>query len=114
MARTPPLSGGLPEPVQRPALAMAAQCFPPFFLLAAIYAGAVVPLWLAILGGAIRPNVYLDPVSWHAHEMIYGFTVAVIAGFLLTAVGNWTQRETMVGGPLLGLAGLWAAGRVVM
>jgi len=79
-----------------------------------LYAVLIIPLWLAVLAEQAKPTTYLDPMSWHAHEMIFGFSVAVIAGFLLTAVGNWTQRETLVGAPLLGLAGLWVIGRVAM
>ena len=51
---------------------------------------------------------------WHAHEMIFGFTLAVVAGFLFTAVGNWTQRETPTGGWLAAIVALWVAGRVLM
>ncbi|MEJ7729627.1 MAG: NnrS family protein [Polyangiaceae bacterium] len=98
----------------RPRLAVSAKGFRVFFALAACYAVLIVPLWLAILGGVASPSNYLDPLSWHAHEMVFGFTVAVIAGFLLTAVGNWTQRETLIGAPLLALAGLWVLGRVAM
>jgi uncharacterized protein involved in response to NO len=85
--------------------------FRPFFLSAAAFAAAILPIWLLILTGRIHATRYLEPSTWHAHEMIFGFVLAVIAGFLLTAVGNWTQRETVVGKPLLMLAGLWLAGR---
>jgi len=88
--------------------------FRPFFLLAAVFAAAMVPLWLLIIGGTVAPRPYLDPVSWHAHEMLFGFVAAVLAGFLLTAVGNWTKRETAVGAPLAVLALLWLAGRGAM
>ncbi|HEY6079825.1 MAG TPA: NnrS family protein [Polyangiaceae bacterium] len=88
--------------------------FRPFFWLAAVFAIAIVPTWLLILGGKLQATSYLDATSWHAHEMVFGFVVAVIAGFLLTAVGNWTQRETAIGMPLLALAGLWLAGRLAM
>ena len=84
--------------------ALSAKGFRPFFLGAAAFAGVALPAWIAVLSGASLPKGYLDPVSWHAHEMLFGFTIAVIAGFLLTAVGNWTQRETVVGPPLLALA----------
>lgn len=94
--------------------ALSAKGFRPFFLGAAAFAGVALPAWIAVLSGASLPKGYLDPVSWHAHEMLFGFTIAVIAGFLLTAVGNWTQRETVVGPPLLALAGLWAAGRAAV
>jgi uncharacterized protein involved in response to NO len=98
----------------KPSLALANKGFRPFFLLAAVFAIAIVPLWLLVLNGTLATTAYLDGGSWHAHEMIFGFVAAVVAGFLLTAVGNWTQRETAVGGPLLALAGLWLAGRVAM
>lgn len=114
MARPLALVGDAPEPASPPRAAIAAKGFRPFFLLAAAFAIAIVPLWLAVIAGAARPDTYLDPVSWHAHEMIFGFTVAVVAGFLLTAVSNWTQRETVVRAPLLALAAVWAAGRVTM
>ncbi len=104
----------VPERTSRPRWAVAAKGFRPFFLLAAAFGAAFVPLWLGVLGGALRPGGPLAPAVWHAHEMVFGFAVAVIAGFLLTAVGNWTQRETAVGAPLLALAALWTAGRVAM
>jgi uncharacterized protein involved in response to NO len=88
--------------------------FRPFFLLAALFACAIVPAWLLVLSGVLGGTSYVDAVSWHAHEMVFGYAVAVIAGFLLTAVGNWTQRETVVGAPLLGLAAVWALGRFAM
>jgi uncharacterized protein involved in response to NO len=91
-----------------------AKGFRPFFLLAALYAIVMVPLWLAIVNGKLAPNEYLPPVIWHAHEMTWGFVSAVVAGFLLTAVGNWTQRETATGAPLTVLALLWVAGRLAM
>jgi len=101
-----------PDPPQ--GLPLARKGFRPFFLLAALFACMLVPSWLLVLTGKVPPPAYFDPVSWHAHEMVFGFATAVIAGFLLTAVGNWTQRETVVGGALLGLAALWAAGRIAM
>jgi uncharacterized protein involved in response to NO len=91
-----------------------AKGFRPFFALAALHAIVVVPLWLAILQGKVLPGSCLDPAVWHAHEMLGGFVTAVVAGFLLTAVGNWTQRETAVGGWLAALVVLWLAGRAAM
>lgn len=88
--------------------------FRPFFWLAAVFAIAIVPTWLLILGGKLQATSYVDATSWHAHEMVFGFVGAVIAGFLLTAVANWTQRETATGLPLLALAALWLAGRLAM
>lgn len=112
MARTlllPPL------PVSSsPALAVLAKGFRPFFLLAATYAVVIVPLWLAVLHGFTAPSSYWTAVTWHAHEMLHGFAIAVVAGFLLTAVGNWTERETATGAALALLALLWCAGRVAV
>ena len=92
----------------------AAKGFRPFFFLAAVFAALIVPIWLLIVDGVVAPIAYAGAFGWHAHEMIFGYTVAVIAGFLLTAVGNWTGRETITGTPLLALASLWALGRVAM
>lgn len=78
--------------------------FRPFFLLAGLQAGVMIPAWLVFF--------HTVPVSWHAHEMIFGYLSAVIAGFVLTAVPNWTGRLPLSGWPLAGLAGLWLAGRV--
>lgn len=81
----------------------------PFFLLSAIWAGISVPVWLATFshGGAID-------LSWHIHEMLFGFTGGVIVGFLMTAVPNWTGRMPVVGAPLAAMAALWIAGRLAM
>jgi uncharacterized protein involved in response to NO len=98
----------------RSSFALAAKGFRPFFLLASAFAVAAVPIWLMVLFRALELGVYFEPTYWHAHEMIFGFAGAVIAGFLLTAVGNWTQRETAAGPALLALCALWLAGRVVV
>lgn len=85
--------------------------FRPFFLLAGLSAGLLVMVWAFVLAGGTPPVA--DPLRWHAHEMLFGFTVAVIAGFLLTAVPNWTGRATPTGGALAALAALWLLGRVL-
>jgi uncharacterized protein involved in response to NO len=113
MATRLPLAGEA-RSVRATGAPIAAKGFRPFFLLAAAFAAAIIPLWLLALRGVIHPGGALDPITWHAHEMVFGFAVAVIAGFLLTAVGNWTARETAVGPWLLALAGLWLAGRVAL
>lgn len=88
--------------------------FRPFFLLAAIWAALAMGVWVALLTGrAVLPTAF-DPVSWHAHELLFGYLGAVIAGFLLTAVPNWTGGLPLVGWPLAGLAGLWVLGRVAV
>lgn len=94
--------------------AVLAKGFRPFFLLAAAYAAMTMPLWLLVYVGALASPTYLAPMTLHAHEMVFGFGGAVVAGFLLTAVGNWTKRETATGGALAGLCALWAAGRVAL
>jgi uncharacterized protein involved in response to NO len=104
----------MPKPASRPRWALTAKGFRLFFLLAAVFASAIVPLWILVVAGVLSPGAYLDATTWHAHEMVFGYVVAVIAGFLLTAVGNWTQRETIVGAPLLALSALWGLGRVTM
>lgn len=85
--------------------------FRPFFLGAAIWASVAIPLWLgAYAAGLVGPTL-LTPVDWHVHEMVFGFAAAVVAGFLLTAVPNWTGRMPLQGKALAGLIVLWAAGR---
>ena len=73
--------------------------FRPFFLLGAIWAALAMALWLAMLTGTATLPIRLDPVSWHAHEFLYGYLGAIVAGFLLTAVPNWTGRLPFNGWP---------------
>lgn len=94
--------------------ALFAKGFRPFFLVAALFAFSILPTWVAVFLGLLRVDSYFDPITWHAHEMIFGFAVAVLAGFLLTAVGNWTKRETLVGAPLAALCALWICGRLAV
>lgn len=106
-AEEPPRSGARPP-------ALLALGFRPFFLLAGALATAIVPLWLLVFFGKIALPARLAPASWHAHEMIFGFAAAVIAGFLLTAARNWTSLPTPSGARLAALVGLWALGRVAI
>ena len=85
--------------------------FRPFFLCAGIWAAGIMALWVPMLAGALSLPTAFDPVTWHAHEFLFGYLGAVIAGFLLTAVPNWTGRLPIVGWPLGGLAALWLIGR---
>lgn len=94
--------------------ALLAKGFRPFFLLAGVFAAVSIPVWLTVLHGRLELGAYAGALSWHAHEMLFGFTTAVIAGFLLTAVANWTGKETVRPGSLLLLVGLWALGRAAM
>ena len=88
--------------------------FRPFFLFGAIWAALVVAVWLPMLGGWLTLPTALSPVEWHAHELVYGYVPAVVAGFLLTAVPNWTGRLPVTGTPLLALVSVWAAGRLAV
>ncbi len=85
--------------------------FRPFFLAAGLYAVLMMGLWLLVLRGSLG-LVELAPAVWHGHEMLFGFAVAVIAGFLLTAARNWTGIATPSGLALAALFSLWLAGRL--
>lgn len=97
-----------------PPIPVLAKGFRPFFLLAALAAAVLVPLWVQRFGRDLPAPAYLPGMEGHRHEMLFGFTGAVVAGFLLTAVTNWTGRATAEGGRLLALAGLWVAGRLAV
>ncbi|MBC5783100.1 NnrS family protein [Ramlibacter sp. USB13] len=87
--------------------------FRPFYLLASLFAATSILLWsLQFTGHLSAP--YLPGPLWHAHEMLFGFTLAVVVGFLFTAGRNWTGLPTPTGAPLAALAGLWIAGRVLV
>ncbi len=86
--------------------------FRPFYLGAAVFALLAIPLWVAIFLGQLELKMALPPMLWHAHEMLFGFAVAVITGFLLTAVKAWTGLATPRGAFLGALALLWLAARV--
>lgn len=88
--------------------------FRPFFLGGAIWAIVAMGLWIAALIHGWPLGGDYGPVWWHAHEMVFGFAPAVLAGFLLTAIPNWTGTLPVSGAPLIGLTGLWALGRVAM
>jgi uncharacterized protein involved in response to NO len=86
--------------------------FRPFFLLAGVYAVAGMSVWLWMYGTASSPVSPLPPHLWHGHEMLYGLIGAVVAGFLLTAVPNWTGGRGFAGAPLILLVILWFLGRM--
>jgi uncharacterized protein involved in response to NO len=87
--------------------------FRPFFLLAGSAAVVLIGLWLLIYRGTLAAPDYYGALAWHGHEMLFGYTVAVVAGFLLTAVRNWTGIQTPRYRPLAGLTLLWLLGRLV-
>jgi uncharacterized protein involved in response to NO len=88
--------------------------FRPFFLSGAIWAVAVVIQWVCALSGEITLPTAFDPLAWHRHEMLFGYLGAVICGFLLTAIPNWTGRLPISGSPLAGLWSLWFVARLAM
>ena len=88
--------------------------FRPFFFLGPLWAVIALALWLANLAGGLALSTAFAPLIWHRHEMLFGFVGAIIAGFLLTAIPNWTGRLPIAGRPLAGLAALWAAARLAV
>ena len=87
--------------------------FRPFYLLASLFGALSVALWVMQYAGWLGTPYVSGPV-WHAHEMLFGFTLAVVTGFLFTAVRNWTGKPTPTGVTLAGIAALWIAGRVLV
>jgi uncharacterized protein involved in response to NO len=88
--------------------------FRPLFLGAALFAGVAVPAWILLLTGAGDSDFFSAARQWHVHEMVFGFLPAVIIGFVLTAIPNWTDRTPIRGRELRQLCILWLAGRLVM
>ena len=101
------------EPLMR-RFALFEYGFRPFFLAAGMYALVVVPVWLYFFAHHAVPFGALPAMYWHAHELMYGFVVAAISGFMLTAVPSWTGARGFAGRPLIALVLLWVAGRVAM
>lgn len=99
---------------------MLAMGFRPFFLLAGLHAATSLALWALWLGvhqaGGMIDAITIapPPFQWHAHEMLFGFATAAIAGFLLTAVPNWTGTAPIQGARLGLLVAAWLAGRVAV
>lgn len=98
-------------PLKRPLFALG---FRPFYLLAAAFAVMAILLWLGAYSGRLTFGGGLPGVTWHGHEMVFGFLAAVIAGFLLTAVRNWTGLPTPAGALLAAMAVLWLLPRVLV
>jgi uncharacterized protein involved in response to NO len=95
-----------------PALTFLTQGFRPFFLAAGLWSAAAIALWIVVLTAGIELPSRFDPLTWHIHEMLFGFVMAVIAGFILTAIPNWTKRAPVSGFSLGTLAALWLLGRI--
>jgi uncharacterized protein involved in response to NO len=92
--------------------AILTQGFRPFFLAAALWAILGIALWIAMLTTGLAMPSRFDPLTWHIHEMLFGFVMAAVGGFLLTAIPNWTKRPPIAGAALALLAGLWLLGRI--
>ncbi len=88
--------------------------FRPFFLGGAAWSVACIVLWIPQFMGEFLWRTAYPPLDWHIHEMLYGYVAAVVAGFLLTAIPNWTGRLPITGPPLMALAALWLAGRLAI
>ncbi|MBS1228361.1 MAG: NnrS family protein [Proteobacteria bacterium] len=101
------------EPANQATFALWNLGFRPFYLLASVFSAISVILWVAQFSGFL-PAAYLSGASWHGHEMLFGYAMAIIAGFLPTAVRAWTNQATPSGVPLMALAALWIAGRVLV
>lgn len=102
----------LQKPIPPGRFALFALGFRPFFLMAGLAAVILLGLWLLTVSGRIGLDTYYGQIGWHSHEMVFGFAVAVIAGFLLTAVRNWTNVQTLHGPWLAVLVGVWVLGRI--
>ena len=94
--------------------ALFAYGFRPFFLAAGLWAAFGILLWLPQYLGLMTLPTAFGPLDWHIHEMLYGYVAASVAGFLLTAIPNWTGRLPVSGWPLAGLVALWLAGRIAI
>ena len=103
-----------PNSAQRSDTAVWQLGFRPFFLAAGLWALTVMLVWMAVYSFGLQLNLAgLPPTLWHGHEMLFGYVLAVIAGFLLTAVRNWTGVQTINGALLAGLFSLWLAARLL-
>ncbi len=110
----PKPSGGIPRGLSTTGPVLFSYGFRPFFLAAALWAIAAMALWIAALTLGLNLAGDYGASHWHAHEMLFGFSSAVLAGFLLTAIPNWTGRLPVSGRPLAALFALWVIGRIAL
>lgn len=106
--------GGIPRGLSATGPVLFSYGFRPFFLGGAVWACVAMAVWIAAISGHIDIGGSYGAPAWHAHEMLFGFGSAIVAGFLLTAVPNWTGRLPVSGWPLMLLFLIWCAGRAVM
>lgn len=104
----------IPRLAPRQGPALFSYGFRPFFLGGAIYAATAVLIWVPHYFGAYNIPTAFRSVDWHAHEMLYGYLAAIMTGFLLTAIPNWTGRLPLQGAPLMMLVTVWLLGRIVI
>jgi uncharacterized protein involved in response to NO len=112
--RTPRARGPVPRGIARTGPAILSYGFRPFFLGAGVFAILAMAGWIASLATGWEVGGDYGALNWHAHEMLFGYTSAALAGFMLTAIPNWTGRLPVSGPQLLGLVVLWLGGRVAM
>jgi uncharacterized protein involved in response to NO len=106
--------GNVSRGISRTGLPLLSYGFRPFFLGAGLFAIVAMVVWIGSLTWGWEIGGDYGLVNWHAHEMLFGYTTAALAGFMLTAIPNWTGRLPVSGTPLLGLALLWLAGRIAI
>jgi len=106
--------GGIPRGQSTNGPILFSYGFRPFFLAAGLMAIATMILWILALAGELEVGGSYGAQHWHAHEMLFGFAPAVVAGFLLTSIPNWTGRLPVSGRPLMALLALWLAGRLAL
>lgn len=104
----------IPRGISRTGPALLSYGFRPFFLLAGVFAVLSMSIWIGALTLGWEVGGSYGVLNWHAHEMLFGYTSAALAGFMLTAIPNWTGRLPVSGLPLLGLVLVWLAGRLAM
>lgn len=113
-AARPGAVGGIPRLRPWAGAPLLSYGFRPFFLGAGVTAPLALLVWLGVIAHGLVPPTAFAAAAWHGHEMLFGFAMAAVAGFLLTAVPNWTGRLPLTGWPLAALAGLWLAGRLAV
>lgn len=109
-----PRRHGVPRGLRHDGPAFLSYGFRPFFLGAGVMAVLAMVLWIGALAAGWPLGGAYGAVGWHAHEMLFGFGGAVLAGFLMTAIPNWTGRMPLAGPPLAAVASVWLAGRLAM
>jgi uncharacterized protein involved in response to NO len=104
----------IPRGIARSGPAVLSYGFRPFFLLAGVFAPLAMIMWIGALAGQWSIGGSYGALNWHAHEMLFGYASAALAGFMLTAIPNWTGRLPVSGYQLLAIVCLWLAGRAAM